>query len=26
VTLITDHPAAGVPSITSEEGAKICWG
>jgi fructose transport system substrate-binding protein len=26
VTLITDHPAAGVPSITSEEGAKLCWG
>lgn len=26
VQLITDHPAAGVPSITSEEGAKICWG
>jgi fructose transport system substrate-binding protein len=26
VKLITDHPAAGVPSITSEEGAKLCWG
>ncbi len=26
VELITDHPAAGVPSITSEEGLKKCWG
>jgi fructose transport system substrate-binding protein len=25
-TLITDKPVAGVPSITSAEGAKICWG
>jgi fructose transport system substrate-binding protein len=24
--LITDHPVPGVPSITSEEGLKICWG
>ena len=24
--LVTDHPVAGVPSITSEEGAKLCWG
>jgi fructose transport system substrate-binding protein len=26
VKLITDKPADGVPSITSEEGLKICWG
>ena len=26
VTLITDKPVAGVPSITSEEGLKQCWG
>jgi fructose transport system substrate-binding protein len=26
VKLITDKPAEGVPSITSEEGLKICWG
>ena len=25
-TLITDKPVAGVDSITSEEGAKLCWG
>ena len=25
-TLITDKPVAGVPSITSAEGAQICWG
>ena len=25
-TLITDKPAAGVNSITTAEGAKICWG
>ena len=25
-TLITDHPVPGVPSITSEEGLKKCWG
>ena len=24
--LVTDHPAAGVPSITSDEALKICWG
>jgi fructose transport system substrate-binding protein len=24
--LITDHPVPGVPSITSEEGLKLCWG
>jgi len=24
--LITDHPAPGVPSITTDEGAKLCWG
>ena len=24
--LVTDHPVAGVPSITSEEALKICWG
>jgi len=26
VTLITDKPVAGVPSITSAEGLKLCWG
>lgn len=26
VTLITDKPVKGVPSITSEEGLKQCWG
>ncbi len=26
VKLITDKPVDGVPSITSEEGLKICWG
>jgi fructose transport system substrate-binding protein len=25
-TLITDKPVAGVPSTTSAEGLKICWG
>ncbi|WP_158818542.1 sugar ABC transporter substrate-binding protein [Methylocapsa sp. S129] len=25
-TLITDHPAAGVKSIDTAEGAKLCWG
>ena len=25
-TLITDHPVPGVKSMTSEEGAKLCWG
>lgn len=25
-TLITDHPVKGVPSITSAEGLKKCWG
>ncbi|MBB5751771.1 sugar ABC transporter substrate-binding protein [Prosthecomicrobium pneumaticum] len=25
-TLITDKPVEGVPSITSEEGLKLCWG
>ena len=24
--LVTDKPVAGVPSITSEEALKICWG
>ena len=24
--LVTDHPVAGVPSITSDEGLKLCWG
>ena len=24
--LVTDHPVPGVPSITTEEAAKICWG
>lgn len=26
VNLITDHPAAGVPSIDSKEGTAKCWG
>lgn len=26
VSLITDHPVPGVPSITTEEGLKKCWG
>jgi len=26
VELITDKPVEGVPSITSEEGLKLCWG
>jgi fructose transport system substrate-binding protein len=26
VQLITDKPVDGLPSITSEEGLKICWG
>ena len=26
VSLITDHPVEGVPSETSEEGLKKCWG
>lgn len=25
-TLVTDKPVAGVPSIDSTEGAKLCWG
>lgn len=25
-TLITDHPVAGVKSIDTTEGAKLCWG
>jgi fructose transport system substrate-binding protein len=24
--LITDHPVPGVPSISSDEGMKLCWG
>ena len=24
--LITDHPVPGVPSITTDEAAKLCWG
>ena len=24
--LVTDHPVAGVPSISVEEGTKLCWG
>ena len=24
--LVTDHPVAGVPSIDTAEGAKLCWG
>jgi fructose transport system substrate-binding protein len=24
--LITDHPVAGVPSITTDEAKKLCWG
>jgi len=26
VNLVTDHPVAGVPSISVAEGAKLCWG
>jgi fructose transport system substrate-binding protein len=26
VALVTDKPAEGVDSITSDQGAKICWG
>lgn len=26
VNLVTDKPVEGVPSITTDEGAKICWG
>ena len=26
VTLITDKPVDGVPSITADEGLKKCWG
>jgi len=26
VALITDHPVDGVPSISSAEGLKLCWG
>ena len=26
VALVTDKPATGVDSITSAEGAEICWG
>jgi len=24
--LVTDHPVPGVPSITTDEGLKLCWG
>jgi fructose transport system substrate-binding protein len=24
--LVTDHPVPGVPSISSDEGMKLCWG
>jgi fructose transport system substrate-binding protein len=24
--LVTDHPVPGVPSITTDEGMKLCWG
>ena len=24
--LVTDHPVAGVPSISVDEGLKLCWG
>ena len=24
--LVTDHPVAGVPSISTDEGMKLCWG
>ena len=24
--LITDHPVPGVPSITTDEAMKLCWG
>lgn len=26
VKLVTDHPVANVPSISVEEGMKLCWG
>ncbi len=26
VTLVTDEPQAGIPSITSDEALKLCWG
>jgi len=26
VELVTDRPVAGIPSITSEEALKKCWG
>ena len=26
VALVTDKPADGVTSITTDEGSKICWG
>jgi fructose transport system substrate-binding protein len=26
VSLVTDHPVAGVPSISTDEGLKKCWG
>ena len=26
VQLVTDKPVEGVPSITSDEGLKLCWG
>ena len=26
VELVTDHPVKGIPSITSEEALKQCWG
>ena len=26
VSLVTDHPVAGVPSISTAEGLKKCWG
>jgi fructose transport system substrate-binding protein len=26
VALVTDKPVDGVDSITSDQGAKICWG
>ena len=25
-TLVTDKPVPGVPSITTDEGLKLCWG
>jgi fructose transport system substrate-binding protein len=24
--LVTNHPVSGVPSISVEEGMKLCWG